>query len=160
MQNDYQKIRIFYRKRECIKLIRPLLSLNRLQILKICVFYNLPIYIDSTNQQVNFRRNRIRHQVYPILKIFFNPKMDFALMRLLSIINSEENYFRSHLKILEKYIKGRKIFLNKNLGGKWIIFLPNALQRKLYQRLLISNFKSLTFDEVEFLLRLNICNFK
>ena len=98
MKYNDQKFNIFYKKRKKIIIIRPLLVLNRLQILKVCTFLHLPIYIDSTNQLTNFRRNRLRHQILPLLKIFFNPKIDVVLTRFISIVNSENIYFNNHLK--------------------------------------------------------------
>ena len=150
-----QKINLFYKKREKINLIRPLLVLNRFQILKMCICCHLPIYVDSTNRLTNFRRNRLRYQILPLFKIFFNPKIDVALTKFLSIINDENQYFTNFLKNINKFIKVTNI---QKL--KWVIFLPYALQRKFYQQLLISHFKSLTFNEIEFLLKLNIFLFK
>ena len=163
MQYKNRNLNIFYKKREKINIARPLLVLNRLQILKMCVFWRLPIYIDSTNKLTTFRRNRLRHQIFPLFKIFFNPKIDMALTRFISIINNENDYFKNHLKNIEKFVKMQGLnlkILKKIQNPKWLIFLPNALQRKFYQQLLISHFKSLTFSEIEFLLRVNILLFK
>lgn len=154
---------LFYKKRKKIPIARPLLIFNRVQILKICLFLRLPLYIDPTNQLTNFRRNRLRHQVFPIFRIFFNPKIDTALIRFILINNSETDYFNNHLKNIEKFLK-KKTYRLKNLAKiqkpKWLIFLPYALQRKFYRQLFIYHFKSLTFSEIEFLLRINILNFK
>lgn len=154
-----RRLRIFYKKREKINIARPLLTLNRLQISKICIFLNLPICVDSTNQLINFRRNRLRRQVFPLFKIFFNPKIDLALTKFISIINTENDYFSNHLKNIEKIVKIRELHsqsVRKNYNPKWLIFLPHALQRKFYQKLLIYHFKTLTYREIEFLLKINI----
>nr|ANG44457.1 tRNA-Ile lysidine synthase [Ostreobium sp. OS1B] len=163
MQSNIRNLNIFYIKREKTRLIRPLLVLNRFQILKISIFFRLPIYVDSTNKLVNLRRNRLRHQIIPIFKTFFNPRINIALSRVISIINCENSYFTNHLKNIEKFIKLKKFnlqTLDKIQNKKWLIFLPKALQKKFYKILLNSNFKSLTFSEIEFLLRLNILFFK
>lgn len=156
MKYSYQSFSIFYKTRKKVTLLRPLLILNRLQILKICTYYRLPICIDYTNQLTSFRRNRLRHQIFPILRTFFNPNIDQALKRFLSLTKTENDYFSNHLKDIQKFIQLNKFDLKKNLKPKWICFLPIALQRKFYQKLLISSFRSLTFNEVEFLLRKNI----
>ena len=160
MQYNTQKFHVFYKKRKKINIIRPLIALNRLQILKICVFLRLPLYIDTTNQVTNFRRNRLRHQICPIFKIFFNPKIDMALARFISINNSENIYFNNHLKNITKFIQIKNLNCKKIKILKWVVLLPSALQRKFYQSLLISRFKSLTFNEIEFLLWINIRLFK
>jgi tRNA(Ile)-lysidine synthase TilS/MesJ len=163
MQSNSRRLNIFYKKRGKISIARPLLALNRLQVLKICIFWRLPLYIDSTNKLTNFRRNRLRHQIFPLLKIFFNPKIDIALTRFISIINYENDYFKNHLKNIEKFFKIKKLNstnVKKIQNPKWLVFLPNALQRKFYKQLLVCHFKSLTFSEIEFLLKLNASLFK
>ena len=162
MQYTYS-LNIFYIKRKKINLIRPLLVLNRFQTLKICVFFIFLINIDSTNKLANFRRNRLRIQILPLFKVFFNPRVDMAINKAISIINCENNYFANHLKYIEKFIKVKKFkfkTFKKIKEKKWLIFLPEALQKKIYKQLLISRFKSLTFSEINFLLRLNILLFK
>ena len=158
-----RSLNIFYRKRKKINLIRPLLILNRFQTLKIGMFFIFPIHIDSTNKLVNFRRNRLRIQILPLFKVFFNPRVDIAIDKAISIIICENNYFMNHLKYIEKHIKVKK-FNFKNLKRtkekKWLIFLPEALQKKIYKQLLISRFKSLTFSEIDFLFKINILFFK
>ena len=113
MQYNNERLSIFYIKRKKINIIRPLLILNRFQILKACVFFHLPLYIDSTNQLTNFRRNRLRHQIYPLFKIFFNPKIDMALTRFISIFNAENIYFHNHLKNIAKFIKIKHLNFTK-----------------------------------------------
>lgn len=156
-------LNIFFIKRKKINLIRPLLVLNRFQTLKLCVFFSLPIHIDSTNKLVNFRRNRLRHQILPLFKFFFNPRANIAINRAISTINCENSYFSNHLQSIERFIKFKSFnlkTLNKNQNKKWLIFLPKALQKKIYKKLLTSHFKSLTFSDVEFLLRINDYLFK
>lgn len=163
MQYKNRSVNIFYKKREKINLIRPLLFLNRFQALKVCVFFCLPIYIDSTNKLVSFRRNRLRYQIIPTFKVFFNPKINIALNRVISIVNCETAYFTNHLKNIEKFFKIKKYSLKnfkKIQNQKWLTFLPKALQKRAYKKLLASRFKSLSFSEIEFLLQINILFFK
>lgn len=160
MKYKAQKFNLFYKKRKKIHIIRPLLMLNRLHILKICIFLRLPLSIDATNQFANFRRNRLRHQIFPLFKTFFNPKIDVALARFIAINNSETTYFNNHLKSIKKFIQIKNFNSKKIQTLKWVVFLPKALQRRFYQSLLSSSIKSLTFNEIEFLLRVNICIFK
>lgn len=160
---QYNNLNIFYTKREKIYLVRPLLAFNRFQILKMCIFFRLPIYLDFTNKLINFRRNRLRYQIIPLFKVFFNPKINASLSRFVSIINCENDYFANHLKNIEKFLKLREFnlkTLKKIYIKKWFIFLPKALQKKFYKQVLTSHFKSLAFEEIEFLLRLNILSFK
>lgn len=163
MQYNNNNLNLFYTKRGKIYLIRPLLIFNRFQILRVCIFFRLPIYFDFTNKLINLRRNRLRYQIIPLFKVFFNPKINTALNRFISIINCENDYFTNHLKNIEKFFKLKKLNaknLKKIYIREWFVFLPKALQRKFYKQVLTSRFKSLTFEEIELLLKINISLFK
>ena len=49
------------------RLQRPLLHLTRSETARICRSLNLPIWVDNSNQDLHLARNRIRHQVMPVL---------------------------------------------------------------------------------------------
>lgn len=63
------------------KLIRPLLNCSRYYITRMCEQLNLPVYPDKSNRTVQYSRNRIRKQILPSLKIFFNPQVEDAIFR-------------------------------------------------------------------------------
>jgi tRNA(Ile)-lysidine synthase len=50
-----------------LRLVRPLLSLSRRDTAIICADYDLPIWLDETNSNPHYARNRIRHQILPEL---------------------------------------------------------------------------------------------
>nr|YP_009106091.1 hypothetical chloroplast RF62 [Paradoxia multiseta]AIT94975.1 hypothetical chloroplast RF62 [Paradoxia multiseta] len=70
-------------------LIRPLLSINRNDVKKLCRFWGLPIYPDVTNQTVAFSRNRIRKQLLPALRVALNPQVDSVLSQSAEIMLAE-----------------------------------------------------------------------
>ncbi len=63
-------------------LVRPLLVLNRYQTKKLCQLWKMPVYPDQTNRELVFTRNRVRKQLLPILRSFFNPQIDAVLSHL------------------------------------------------------------------------------
>ena len=71
---------------------RPLLSLHRFDIQKICFFCKLPVFADKTNQKLFYSRNRIRKQVLPLFRFFFNPEIDKLLFQFSEILNDEQDY--------------------------------------------------------------------
>ena len=156
-------INIFYKKRTKSYIIRPLLSLTRLEILQLCFFWKLPIYFDSTNRLMNFRRNRLRFQVFPILKIFFNPKIEVSLVRFISTIDFDDYYFNQQVCEFSNFFKKRELnlsnFKKMEKIKNWISYLPNNLQQKFYQRLLFFYCKSLSFNEIRLLFNLKNINF-
>lgn len=50
-----------------ISLLRPMLSVSRSAIERYATSRNLPFSTDSSNLNLNFRRNRIRHSIIPLL---------------------------------------------------------------------------------------------
>ncbi|HYE72890.1 MAG TPA: tRNA lysidine(34) synthetase TilS, partial [Blastocatellia bacterium] len=63
-----------------VKLIRPLLDVTREEVLAHCAYYQLDFRVDSSNASLDFTRNRIRHELIPLLKSF-NPRVGEALIR-------------------------------------------------------------------------------
>lgn len=62
-----------------IQYFRPLLEFSRLETKLFCHKYNLPVQVDLTNKNIQFKRNRIRQELLPYLRKFFNPNFDNAL---------------------------------------------------------------------------------
>jgi len=59
---------------------RPLLACNREEILSYCNTNKVPYVLDETNLDMQFTRNRMRHQVLPLLREI-NPAVDASLLR-------------------------------------------------------------------------------
>ena len=59
-----------------IKYLRPLLKFSRLETKLLCEKYNLPITVDVTNKNLIFKRNRIRNELLPYIRNFFNKNFD------------------------------------------------------------------------------------
>ncbi len=62
-------------------LVRPLLTVTRLEILEYLAALNQPFREDATNADPRFTRNRIRHELIPLLKSF-NPDIVASLSHL------------------------------------------------------------------------------
>jgi len=62
--------------------IRPLLMTPQEKIYDYLKERNLSYVVDSTNTDISFLRNRIRHQLIPLLKREFNPNIEEVLFRL------------------------------------------------------------------------------
>ena len=63
-------------------LIRPLLGFRRARLVAYLDDLGQPCRYDSTNADVRFTRNRIRHELLPLLAVQFNPGVTDALLRL------------------------------------------------------------------------------
>jgi tRNA(Ile)-lysidine synthase len=74
------------------KIIRPLLQSNRSEIIDFLDQNTLKYILDTSNRDTKFLRNRIRHDLIPLLERSYNPKISQSLNRLASIIRSEEEW--------------------------------------------------------------------
>ncbi len=74
------------------RIIRPLLECSRHQILEFLAGRNARFREDSTNRELAFRRNRIRHELIPYLKEHFNPRLVAALTREARLMASTHDF--------------------------------------------------------------------
>lgn len=65
-----------------IRLIRPLLTVSRAQVIDFLTGLEQPFLDDETNRDERYTRNRIRHQLLPLLEDQFNPQITRVLSRL------------------------------------------------------------------------------
>lgn len=87
-----------YNDTSCSILVyRPLLRFTRKQIEGYVRAHNIPYRDDSTNAEVLYKRNKIRHQVFPVFEQI-NPSF-------LKTINREMEYYDSALKIVDDFCK-------------------------------------------------------
>jgi len=78
-------------KREHI--IRPLLYITRNEIIEYTKAHNLSYMSDSTNKDMNYLRNSVRHKLLPELLSFYNPNIKAALSRLSENLKTDADYF-------------------------------------------------------------------
>lgn len=74
------------------KIIRPLLSTSRKEILEYLRDNNLTYRTDKTNSQNLFLRNKIRNKLIPSLKKDFNPKVKETIFDSLISISEDSEY--------------------------------------------------------------------
>ena len=112
-----------------IFLLRPLLESTRFDLKRLCQIWNLPVYPDVTNQNFTSTRNRIRLQLLPILRFFFNPQIDTIFTQFAQINLQEQDYLNYLTTRLIKDLFTKKKFLQ----NKSINFFKNiSYKRKLY----------------------------
>lgn len=72
------------------KMIRPLLNCSRSEITLICTQTRIPVYPDKSNKTIQYSRNRLRKQIFPSIKLFFNPKVEDALSNFADLASKEQ----------------------------------------------------------------------
>ena len=69
-----------------LKLLRPMLGFTRKQIEGYVLRYRIPYRDDSSNMSVEYRRNRLRHEVIPVFRKM-NPSFVSTLNREMSYLS-------------------------------------------------------------------------
>lgn len=74
---------------EHVDLIRPILEVTRAETGQFCQDLGLPVWHDSMNQDLHYRRNRIRQDILPYLREHFNPKVDVAIAQTAELLHAD-----------------------------------------------------------------------
>ncbi len=72
-----------------LRVIRPLLAVGRVEVLEYLKAKGLNYREDSSNRDLKFLRNRIRHELLPVLERDYNPGIRDALRRTAEILRAE-----------------------------------------------------------------------
>jgi len=94
---------------EKVKLARPMLTVTRAEVIEHCEQYKLAFRSDSSNLSMDFTRNRIRHELLPMLETF-NPRIQESLARASELIADDEDFLRPFAdKLLEESREGARL---------------------------------------------------
>ena len=88
-------------------ILRPLLSFPRTDILKYIEDHQLGYRTDSTNNSMDYVRNRIRHQVIPVFKDI-NPGFRETMEENCEILKETEAIFRYGIQQLQQQVTTRE----------------------------------------------------
>ncbi len=136
-----------------IRLVRPLLGVHRDETLAVCHQRNLPIWEDSTNHDVHYRRNRLRHEVMPYLTSHFNPQLTGALANLAEVLTAETAYLETQAQQFwadPQHFRIATPQSNPALDCHALSKYPLALQRRIIRHFLRINLGTMpTFDQIQ-----------
>ncbi|MFN6530573.1 tRNA lysidine(34) synthetase TilS [Nostoc sp. ChiSLP03a] len=127
-----------------IVLVRPLLEITRIQTEQFCQEFKLQIWEDSTNQDLQYARNRIRQELIPYLRENFNPQVESALAQTAELLQAEVEYLEKAAqqlreKAMEWGIGDEKDSLTVfplRLNRRVLQKAPLALQRRVMRQVL------------------------
>lgn len=94
-------------------LFRPLIHSYRDQIYWYCRNFLLPIWSDHTNYHYNLQRNRIRQELIPYFRTFFNSKIEYQLQFSITKIKNDANYL-NYITEYFYFLIHHKVFLAIN----------------------------------------------
>lgn len=115
--------------------VRPLLCLNRQEIEEYCNQRKIMPRYDQSNSDVEYMRNRIRHELIPFLQRRFNPSVVQTLCRTADVLQAEHQFLRDYT--LEKMDE----LITQTIEGfcfskKDFLLLATAVQRELLRGIL------------------------
>ena len=116
-----------------IPVVRPLLDVTKENLLAYLATKHISYCVDSTNEDVRYQRNRIRHRIIPELEAV-NPAVVDAIVRLGSSVN-EDVMVISDLtaRTFDKLVSIGKDEVS--ISRRALRQEPLAIQRRLWQRL-------------------------
>ncbi|MGI9429096.1 MAG: tRNA lysidine(34) synthetase TilS [Bythopirellula sp.] len=79
-----------------LTLIRPLLGTSREQIIRYLARLGQGYRTDSSNVDSRFTRNRLRHDLLPLLREQYNSEFDGALLRIAEQAGAAQEYIEAH----------------------------------------------------------------
>lgn len=137
-----------------IWVIRPLLQLTRQETGEFCREQDLPVWYDGSNDDLQYRRNRIRQELMPYLRSHFNPNVETTLAQTAEIFTAEVAYLEAQTdRLYDRLVQ--------TLQDGWSIHrslfntAPLALQRRVARRLLQTVLSQQpTFEHIEKLVSL------
>jgi tRNA(Ile)-lysidine synthase len=91
-----------------VYIIRPLLETSRTEILEYLKKKKQKYRVDKTNLKPIYLRNRIRHQLIPLLEKEYNPNLRETLLRTATILRDELDYFESAAEMILPCIRNQE----------------------------------------------------
>ncbi len=139
---------------DCV--IRPLLGIHRVEIESYCQDMGVPYRIDSSNLKLIYRRNKLRHQLIPLLQKEYSPGIIDILGRLAEQARSEDELLEqltqeAYEKVLQTE-KTNEIILDRQILSQQAVALVRRVLRLSWQKMQGTR-RELTFGHIENLVR-------
>lgn len=115
------------------KLVRPLLSVQKQELLDYCRSEGLPYALDQSNNEPVYDRNRIRLELLPELAAKYNPRISETLGRTATLLRWDEEYLSS---VAEEMWKCYSLEAEPGVAGLScdLFSLPPALSSRLIRK--------------------------
>jgi tRNA(Ile)-lysidine synthase len=130
-----------------IKLVRPLLEINRTQTGEFCRAYQLPVWEDAYNHDRKYARNRLRLEIMPHLAADFNPQVESHLAHTAELLRADVEYLEALARecyqqaIDEQGVKLDRVVLQS---------IPISLQRRVIRQFLAQSLNKMpNFSQIE-----------
>lgn len=115
-----------------IQLVRPLLGFSRAETATICTELGLPIWDDSSNADPRFSRNRVRHEVMPVLEAL-HPGASRRLAATAERLEAEEGAATELITLALRGLQAQVSDGDAALRRQELVAQSSANQRRLLQ---------------------------
>ena len=122
---------------ETVTLLRPILHLTRQQTGDFCQERALPVWHDQMNQDLHYRRNRMRLEVLPLLRQHFNPQVDRAIAQTSELLQADVAYLEEQAQQL--FTQAQVDPSLPQLKRDVLKAAPLALQRRVMRMFLLQH---------------------
>ena len=147
-------------------LVRPLIEISKEEINEYCNSNNVKYYLDESNLDNSYTRNKVRNILLPYIKKDFNVNFDESIVRLSNLAKLDEEFFYEYINeiysklLLEKTEK--YIVINfKDLSSSHLSIKSRIMRKIIYE--LINNLdgvENIHIKDIVKLLDNNITNKK
>jgi tRNA(Ile)-lysidine synthase len=131
-----------------LRVIRPLLKIRRVEIMEYLAAKKLSYREDKSNADTRYTRNRVRHELLPLLEREYNPSIRDVLLNTAEILRDEDFYLLHH--VAQRFYMAA--CQNDAVNVKTLANYPTAIQRRVLRFWLggdSENGPSFTFDQIE-----------
>ena len=110
-----------------LRVILPMLKVRRTEVLEYLSAQGLKYREDASNADTRFTRNRIRHELLPLLERDFNPAIREVLLHTAEILRDEDFYLLHH--VAQRFYM--TVCQNDAVNVKALANCPVAIQRRV-----------------------------
>jgi tRNA(Ile)-lysidine synthase len=133
-------------------IVRPLIETSRSQIEAYLKSHGIAHIEDASNTDMRFQRNRIRHQLMPLLQRDYNPNICAGLNRLAALCRDEQAWLQSILQPLVESVRIDSGADRLELSAHRLLDAPPAAQRRLVRMALrdwMGDLKRVGLDHID-----------
>lgn len=124
-------------------ILRPLLQLSKQTILSYLADQQIPFCHDSSNDDYSFLRNRIRHELLPLLEQKYDPGIRKALLKSAANLAEDEDLLEGQVQqmwesvgVSQGDLSSSQNTLELSINRQLVNQYHPALQRRLFERIL------------------------
>ena len=113
--------------------IRPLLSLEKEEILSLLSQLQQPYVVDSSNERTDYSRNYIRHQILPLMRQM-NPQVISHFLTLSSQLKEQNSFVREQMDHLYEQVSKQEDGIR--ISRQWLGECDDFVKKEMIRRML------------------------